>query len=66
MRLGGGVPQRAAEIAGELSEAGVENVFDPNLGGTVTFDWGWVKVVPAWHTSTTPPPGANDAGSKSA
>jgi L-ascorbate metabolism protein UlaG (beta-lactamase superfamily) len=42
------------EIAGELGEAGVENVFDPNLGGTVTFDWGWVKVVPAWHTSTTP------------
>jgi L-ascorbate metabolism protein UlaG (beta-lactamase superfamily) len=42
------------EIAGELAEAGVENVFDPNLGGTVTFDWGWVKVVPAWHTSTTP------------
>jgi L-ascorbate metabolism protein UlaG (beta-lactamase superfamily) len=29
-------------------------VFDPNLGGTVTFDWGWVKLVPAWHTSTTP------------
>jgi L-ascorbate metabolism protein UlaG (beta-lactamase superfamily) len=20
----------------------------------VTFDWGWVKLVPAWHTSTTP------------
>ncbi len=43
-----------AEIAGELGEAGVENVSDPNLGGTVTFDWGWVKLVPAWHTSTTP------------
>jgi L-ascorbate metabolism protein UlaG (beta-lactamase superfamily) len=42
------------EIADELTEAGVENVFDPNFGGTVTFDWGWVKVVPAWHTSTTP------------
>src|SRR3954451_11660243 len=42
------------EIAGELGEQGVENVFDPNLGGTVTFDWGWVKLVPAWHTSTTP------------
>ena len=42
------------EIAGELQEEGVENVFDPNLGGTVTFDWGWVKLVPAWHTSTTP------------
>ena len=43
-----------AEIASELGEAGVENVFDPNLGGTVKFDWGWVKLVPAWHTSTTP------------
>ena len=42
------------EIANELSEAGVETVHDPNLGGTVAFDWGWVKLVPAWHTSTTP------------
>ena len=42
------------EIANELTEAGVEKVFDPNLGGTVKFDWGWVKLVPAWHTSTTP------------
>jgi L-ascorbate metabolism protein UlaG (beta-lactamase superfamily) len=43
-----------AEIASELTDAGVENVSDPNLGGTVKFDWGWVKLVPAWHTSTTP------------
>jgi L-ascorbate metabolism protein UlaG (beta-lactamase superfamily) len=42
------------EVAGEIGEEGVENVIDPNLGGTVTFDWGWVKLVPAWHTSTTP------------
>ena len=42
------------EIANELSEDGVENVHDPNLGGTVSFDWGWAKLVPAWHTSTTP------------
>jgi L-ascorbate metabolism protein UlaG (beta-lactamase superfamily) len=42
------------EIANELSELGVENVHDPNLGGTIGFDWGWVKLVPAWHTSTTP------------
>jgi len=42
------------EIANELSEDGVENVHDPNLGGTVKFDWGWAKLVPAWHTSTTP------------
>jgi L-ascorbate metabolism protein UlaG (beta-lactamase superfamily) len=42
------------EVADELADAGVENVSDPNIGGTVTFDWGWVKLVPAWHTSTTP------------
>jgi L-ascorbate metabolism protein UlaG (beta-lactamase superfamily) len=41
------------ELAGEIAGDGVE-VRDPNLGGTVTFDWGWVKLVPAWHTSTTP------------
>ena len=27
---------------------------DPNLGGTVSFEWGWARWVPAWHTSTTP------------
>jgi L-ascorbate metabolism protein UlaG (beta-lactamase superfamily) len=42
------------EIANELSELGVDTVHDPNLGGTVSFDWGWVKLVPAWHSSTTP------------
>jgi L-ascorbate metabolism protein UlaG (beta-lactamase superfamily) len=42
------------EIANELAELGVQNVHDPNLGGTIAFDWGWVKLVPAWHTSTTP------------
>src|SRR5918997_2266430 len=30
------------ELANEISEDGVEQVFDPNLGGTVKFDWGWV------------------------
>jgi L-ascorbate metabolism protein UlaG (beta-lactamase superfamily) len=42
------------EIANELSELGVGTVHDPNLGGTVAFDWGWAKLVPAWHSSTTP------------
>lgn len=42
------------ELAGELGEEGLEDVRNPNLGGTVTFDWGSVKLVPAWHTSTTP------------
>jgi L-ascorbate metabolism protein UlaG (beta-lactamase superfamily) len=41
------------ELAGEIGEEGVD-VQDPNLGGTVKLDWGWVKIVPAWHTSTTP------------
>jgi L-ascorbate metabolism protein UlaG (beta-lactamase superfamily) len=42
------------ELAGELGEEGVENVSDPNLGGTIEFDGGWVRLTPAWHTSTTP------------
>jgi L-ascorbate metabolism protein UlaG (beta-lactamase superfamily) len=47
------------EIANELTGEGVENVSDPNLGGTVERDWGWVRLVPAWHTSTTPKGTAN-------
>ena len=43
-----------AELSGELGDHGVENKTDPNLGGTVEFDGGWVRLVPAWHTSTTP------------
>jgi len=42
----------AEEIAGDLGDA--HPVHDPNLGGTVSFDWGSVRLVPAWHTSTTP------------
>jgi L-ascorbate metabolism protein UlaG (beta-lactamase superfamily) len=42
------------EIAGELGQDGVETVLDPNIGGTVEFDWGSVRLTPAWHTSTTP------------
>ena len=42
------------ELANEIGGQGVENVVDPNLGGTVAFEGGWVRLVPAWHTSTTP------------
>jgi L-ascorbate metabolism protein UlaG (beta-lactamase superfamily) len=42
------------EIAEELSGDGLENVRDLNLGGTAEFGWGSAKMVPAWHTSTTP------------
>jgi L-ascorbate metabolism protein UlaG (beta-lactamase superfamily) len=41
------------EIAGEIGEEGVD-VVDCNLGGTAEFDWGSVRLTPAWHTSTTP------------
>ena len=41
------------ELADEIAEDDVET-FDPNLGGTVKFDWGWVKLVPAWHTAVSP------------
>jgi L-ascorbate metabolism protein UlaG (beta-lactamase superfamily) len=49
----GGPVVAIVEIARELQGDGVE-AFDPNLGGSVRFDWGWVRLVPAWHTSTTP------------
>ena len=42
------------ELADEIRGNGVENVRDPNYGGTVKFDWGWVKLVPAWHTAVSP------------
>ena len=37
------------ELAGELGgQAGLENVADPNIGGTVEFEGGWVRLTPAW------------------
>ncbi len=40
------------ELAEWLKGKGIEALSDPNLGGTVEFDWGYVSLVPAWHTST--------------
>ena len=42
------------ELANWLEEQGVEETHDPNLVGTVRFDWGWVKLVQAFHTNTAP------------
>jgi L-ascorbate metabolism protein UlaG (beta-lactamase superfamily) len=42
------------ELARWLGAQGVANALDPNLGGTVEFDWGWARLVPAFHTNTTP------------
>ncbi|MDO8209770.1 metal-dependent hydrolase [Conexibacter sp. CPCC 206217] len=41
------------ELANEIAAEGVD-VRDPNLGGTVSFEWGSVKMVPAFHTAVSP------------
>jgi L-ascorbate metabolism protein UlaG (beta-lactamase superfamily) len=41
------------ELANEIGEEGIE-VLAPNIGGTIKFDWGWVKLTPAWHTGVSP------------
>src|SRR5882724_12863905 len=46
------IVELANELAADLG--GDHDVRDPNLGGTVEFDWGSVRLTPAWHTSTTP------------
>jgi L-ascorbate metabolism protein UlaG (beta-lactamase superfamily) len=42
------------ELAKWLEGQGIEEVSDPNFGGTVEFDWGYISLVPAWHTNTVP------------
>jgi L-ascorbate metabolism protein UlaG (beta-lactamase superfamily) len=42
------------ELAHWLEAQGVESVKDPNFGGTVSYDWGYISLVPAWHTNTIP------------
>lgn len=42
------------ELAKWFDAQGVERTFDPNLGGVVEFDWGWVKLVQAFHSNTAP------------
>jgi L-ascorbate metabolism protein UlaG (beta-lactamase superfamily) len=43
------IVELANEVMGEHDKAK-----DPNMGGTVVYDWGWVKLVPAWHTAVSP------------
>jgi L-ascorbate metabolism protein UlaG (beta-lactamase superfamily) len=42
------------ELAKWLEGQGIEQVSDPNFGGTVEFNWGFISLVPAWHTNTIP------------
>src|SRR3954452_16334334 len=42
------------ELAKWLEGQGIEEVSDPNFGGTVEFVWGYISLVPAWHTNTLP------------
>jgi L-ascorbate metabolism protein UlaG (beta-lactamase superfamily) len=44
-----------SDLAHWLGSQGLEDVTGPNLGGTARFDWGGVRLVPAWHTNSTPP-----------
>ena len=41
------------ELAAELAGEGI-TTHNPNIGGTVGFPWGSVRLTPAWHTSTSP------------
>jgi L-ascorbate metabolism protein UlaG (beta-lactamase superfamily) len=41
------------ELAAEIEAAGVENVVNPNIGGTVDLGWVSVRLTPAWHTGTS-------------
>ena len=50
-----GAPLAAhVEVANWVQQRGLEDVSDPNLGGTVTFDGGWAKLVQAFHSNTLP------------
>jgi len=49
----GAIVVAIVELATEIATEGVD-VRDPNIGGTVQFDWGWVKLTPAWHTAVSP------------
>jgi L-ascorbate metabolism protein UlaG (beta-lactamase superfamily) len=53
-----------AEIAGWLSQKGVDNAHGMNIGGGFDFDFGRVKMVNAVHSSTLPDgsAGGNPAG----
>ena len=46
------IVELAAELSADLPEG--HDVRDLNLGGTAPFDWGWVRLVPAWHTAVSP------------
>ena len=41
------------ELAGYCESKGAHTI-GAHYGGTVKFDFGWVKLVPAWHSSSSP------------
>lgn len=49
----GATVQAITEIASEIGDEGVTAI-DTNIGGTATYEWGSVRLTPAFHTSTTP------------
>jgi L-ascorbate metabolism protein UlaG (beta-lactamase superfamily) len=57
----GATVQALTEIAGEIGEEGVTTI-DTNFGGTAEYAWGSARLVPAFHTSTTPKGTVTPAG----
>jgi L-ascorbate metabolism protein UlaG (beta-lactamase superfamily) len=59
----GATIQAITEIAGEINDgdSGVTAI-DTNFGGTADYPWGSVRIVPAFHTSTTPGGTVSPAG----
>lgn len=58
----GATVQAITEIAGELGEEDGVEVIDTNFGGTAEYAWGSARLVPAFHTSTTPKGTVTPAG----
>ena len=46
------IVELANELSGDLGSD--HQVFDPNIGGTIEFGWGSVRLTPAWHTALSP------------
>lgn len=42
------------ELMNYCQSRGVENVHQAHMGGKISYDFGWVKLVPAFHSSSTP------------
>jgi L-ascorbate metabolism protein UlaG (beta-lactamase superfamily) len=42
------------ELMNYCSQQGVQNVHPAHMGGKIPYDFGWVRLVPAFHSSSSP------------